>query len=309
MKKFLTLFLLLAISFVGFADAVRKETYIYNIAESDTLRMDVYRAATDEPAPAVIFAFGGGFTGGHRDDARYVPLFEFLANNGITAISADYRTLLSNLNSGMLSSFSYMADRLMDAITCATTDYLTATGYVLAKSSELGVNPGLLFACGSSAGAITALQAEYELCKSAGGVAGFPPAFNYAGVISMAGAICSDGAPEWARTPAPMLLFHGDADSNVPFVDATVHDIGLWGSEAISKSLSEKGVNHWFHIFKGADHSVAISPMISDCGEILDFIHAVMAAKVNMVRTVETVRTDEYQTQFTLEDYIKANFR
>lgn len=309
MKKFLTLFLLLAISFSCLAGTVRKETYIYNIAEGDTLRMDVYRAATEDPAPAVLFAFGGGFVGGHRDDTRYVPLFEFLANNGVTAISADYRTLLSNLNPGMLSSFSYMADRLLDAITCATTDYLAATGYVLAKSGDLGVEPGLLFACGSSAGAITALQAEYELCKSPGGVAGFPAAFNYAGVISMAGAICSEGAPDWARTPAPMLFFHGDADRNVPFAEVTVYDTGLWGPESISKSLSEKGVNHWFHIFKGADHSVAISPMSENCGEILDFIHAVVAAKVNMVRTVETVRTDEYQTKFTLEDYIKANFK
>lgn len=309
MKKFLTLFLLLALSFSCFAGDLQKKTYVYNIAEGDTLRMDVYRAGGDVPAPAVLFAFGGGFVGGHRDDARYLPLFEFLAKNGVTAISIDYRTLLSSLNPAMLGSFSYMADRLMDAITCATTDYLSATGYVLANSGELGVNPGLLFACGSSAGAITALQAEYELCRSAAGVAGFPEAFNYAGVISMAGAICSDGAPTWARTPAPMLLFHGDADCNVPFSEATVHDIGLWGSDAISKSLTDKGVNHWFHIFKGADHSVAISPMTADCGEILDFIHAAAAAKVDMVRTVETVNTGDYQTDFTLEDYIKANFK
>ena len=42
------------------AFAAEKATYIYDVAGTDTLRVDVYTSpAIKENAPAVIFAFGG----------------------------------------------------------------------------------------------------------------------------------------------------------------------------------------------------------------------------------------------------------
>ena len=37
-----------------------------------------------------IFAFGGGFRGGSRDSASFMPFFRFLVENGVTVVSTDY---------------------------------------------------------------------------------------------------------------------------------------------------------------------------------------------------------------------------
>lgn len=290
------------------AFGAQKQTYVYNVVDGDTLRMDHYQAAkTEGGTPAVIFAFGGGFVGGHRDDARYVPMFEYLADNGVNVFSVDYRTELKNLTPADMSSFGAMAERMQGAVETACTDFLTATGFVVAMADKLNVNPSQLFACGSSAGAITALQCEYELCN--GTVPGFPKGFNYAGVVAFAGAIMSIDGLSWENKPCPMLLFHGDADSNVPFDRLTMGDAGLYGSLAISESLGGQSVNHWFHRFNGADHSIAIDPMHRDKGEIYDFIRAVIAGKVYNMNAVTTVKTGEYKKAFTIRDYIESNFK
>ena len=308
MKKTLTL--LMAILATLTASAINKQTYTFSATGADTLKMDVYRPASPQPTPALIFAFGGAFTHGQRDDARYVPFFEFLADNGVLVVSTDYRTRLKDLTPAEMSSVSAFVGKLVDAVTCATTDFYRATGYVLAHAAEWNINPAQIFACGSSAGAITALQAEYELCNNVAGVPGFPPAFNYAGVVSFAGAIMAEGEPDWVKTPAPMLFFHGNADSNVPFSEAIFSGNGLWGPVAITKSLADKGVNFWFHRFEGADHSIAISPMDNNCGEVLDFIRQTCAGKANLVETVEIVAPQgTYRTDFTIKDYIKANMQ
>ena len=109
---------------------------------------------------------------------------------------------------------------------------------------------------------------------------------------------------ETPSKPCPMLLFHGDADSNVPFDKLTMGDAGLYGSLAISESLKELSVNHWFHRFNGADHSVAIDPMVRNKGEIYDFIQAVIPGKVYDMNAVTTVKNGEYKTAFTIRDYI-----
>lgn len=308
MKKIISI--LLVLLGVQMCYAVEKQTFIYDIADSDTLRLDLYRAAdATKPTPAVVFAFGGGFASGSRDYEAYMPMFNYLAHNGVSVISVDYRTLLAGFKPSAYTSMSPIVDRMINAITCAVSDYFRATGYVLQHAAEWNINPSLIFASGSSAGAITVLQAEYELCNTPTGIKGLPADFNFAGVISFAGAIFSEGGLDWKRTPAPMLLFHGDADSNVPFTEATISDDGLYGSEMISKSLTGAGVKHWFHVFKGVNHYIAIYPMTNCSGEIYDFIRDVSLNQINMVRTVETVKEGDYKTEFTLQDFINANYK
>ena len=42
--------------------------------------------------PVILFAFGGGFKGGRRDNPDYISYFHFLARAGYVAVSTDYRT-------------------------------------------------------------------------------------------------------------------------------------------------------------------------------------------------------------------------
>ncbi len=305
MKKIL-LALTFLLSIVA-VHAAERQSYIYNIVDTDTLSLDFYRADSSKPTPALIFAFGGGFVGGDRANGSYIPMFEYLTANGVSVISIDYRTRLKGLSPATLNSTQAVVDRLIDAISCATADFLQATGFVLSKAGEWNINPALIFASGSSAGAITALQAEYVLCNE--GVSAFPVGFNYGGIITFAGALFCDDAIYWNHNPAPMLLFHGDADSNVPFDELTISGAGLYGSATISKSLIDEGICHWFHRFNGADHSIAVEPMTSKRGEVLDFINAVAAGELKIVESVETVRTDNYRTEFTMQDFISSNFK
>lgn len=289
------------------ASSIVKQTYTFAVEGNDTLKMDVYHARVAKPGPALIFAFGGAFTHGSIDDPRYVPFFKFMAQNGVTVISTGYRTLLKGISipSGP-EALPYFVKRLVVAVKGASADYCKGTAFVLEHCAEWNIDPQKIFACGSSAGAITALQTEYALVNQ--DIPGFPQGWNYAGVISFAGSIFSEGPLVWKSAPAPMAFFHGDADCNVPFGELTFSGAGLYGPEPITKSLDDAKVPYWFNRFNGSDHDIAISAMNTRMGEVLDFIHSIIDGKPVKVESVQTIPgMGAYKTRFTIEDYIKAN--
>lgn len=308
-KTVLTL-LIVWLSVLG-ASGAGKITEIYSEAGGDTLRLDFYKAQSDTPTPVMIFAFGGGFKGGQRDYESFMPMFDYMTRNGVSVVSIDYRTLLKNVPPTEMMSAEGFKSHLVAAIDTAASDFLKATAYVDAKAASWNIDVKQIFACGSSAGAITVLQAAYMLCNDDGLAVryGLAAPFDYAGVISMAGAICADGEPRWARTPCPLLLFHGDADAIVPFDRAVLGGFGLYGSKSISDGLAKEGVPHRFHRVNGASHEISGTPMSEDCGEILDFIMSVCRYKEDRIFNTTEYRPGmtDYKTDFTIIDYIKAN--
>lgn len=307
MKRLLTFLGL--ISLVLSSHAVEPHTYEFAVIDKDTLRMDVY--VPDDTAVrhvAVLFAFGGGFTHGKRNDSQYIEYFNFLADNGIVAISTDYRTTLAK-DPQKLTSPEGFAQALTGAISDAVSDFYTATYFVLQNAESLRVDPYKIIASGSSAGAITALQAEYGLRNGqAAGV--FPQGFNYAGVISFAGAIFTEGSMYWQNNSCPMLLFHGNNDMNVPYDRLSAGPVSLCGSSTIAQSLASQSVPCEFYSFVGADHKIATSPMTDNLYDILGFISRVASGReklsINAVITKPGTKVNTAPT-FSIEDYIKAN--
>lgn len=54
-----------------------------------------------------------------------------------------------------------------------------------------------------------------------------------------------------------MLLFHGDADRNVPY-DAVLYDgNGFFGSKHIADMLTERRIPHWFYSVANTNHVMA----------------------------------------------------
>ena len=147
---------------------VQKENFVFSIKGTDTLSLDKYELTSMSPAskkPVMIFAFGGGFKGGDKADKGYVPYFEFLARNGFVVVSTDYRTTLKNLDPSKVSSPMDFIAALQHAIDTAVEDFYDATGFVINQSSDWNIDVERIVASGSSAGAITVLQAEYDLCN------------------------------------------------------------------------------------------------------------------------------------------------
>lgn len=313
MKRILVLFALFAAA-AGYAQTVEKQTFVYAVKQTDTLRLDRYVALTPDSRtkPCLMFVFGGGFVGGRRDNASFLSYFEYYARKGYVVVSIDYRLGMKKaMQAGTLSEETF-PEAWITTLAMATGDLYDATAYVCDHASAWGVDKTRIVASGSSAGAITVLMGEYGICN------GHPLArqklpqdFNYAGVISYAGAIFNTQEElRWAKTPAPMMLFHGDADRNVPYDSVSHEGITLWGSKRIAQELTRRRVPHWFHSVADTNHSMAWRPMRENRSEIDTFLEKLVFRRQPLVIDTHIVSLDAPQVRkdFTVSDYLEANY-
>ena len=74
-----------------------------------------------------------------------------------------------------------------NAVNIAVEDLFSATLFVLENAEQWQIDTEKIITSGSSAGAISVLQAENAICNRTSSAAVLPQGFNYAGVISYAG--------------------------------------------------------------------------------------------------------------------------
>jgi glycerophosphoryl diester phosphodiesterase/predicted esterase len=293
---------------------VRKETFVYSIKGNDSLRLDKYDLShVTGQKPCLIFVFGGGFTTGSRDHATYLPFFERLTRNGYAVVAIDYRLGMKdfskslNKNQSKLAFFNHFVDAFKNTITAAVEDLFDATGFVVAHAEEWHIHPDRIVSCGSSAGAITVLQGEYEICNQSLLSKRLPQGFNYAGVISFAGAIFSDqGDLKWSNKPAPIQLFHGDMDNEVPYGKLKFRNLGFYGSQYIAAQLDKTGSPYYFYSVENASHEMATTPMNRNWNEISTFLEKLVSNKEKqMIRTsVKATEISGAKKKLKLQDYI-----
>ncbi|MCM1501843.1 MAG: alpha/beta hydrolase [Bacteroidales bacterium] len=236
-------------------------TYMFAQRDTCELFMDVYEPAKGSQTtfegkvkPAILFMFGGGFIGGRRDDPDYLPWYRKMTENGYRVIAIDYRLGLKGSTSVGLAQ----VNALDNAIHLAVEDLYSATMYMIDNADALGIDPDSIVICGSSAGAITVLQAEYELCNRTEYASSMPEGFRYAGVMSFSGGILSrDGKLKYDETPCPTALFHGTADKLVNYKQITFFNIGFYGSEKIARRFAKFGYNYNIIRFLDHGHEVA----------------------------------------------------
>lgn len=292
---------------------VCKSTMLYAVKGADSLYMDRYTTfrQSDGKRPCMIFLFGGGFTHGNRDAEMYRNYFNYLAAEGMDVISIDYRLGLRDAAPADFASPELFARKLIGAIRMAVDDLYSATAYVVGNADAWGIDAARIVSCGSSAGAITVLQGEYALCNGDPNAQVLPEGFRYAGVISFAGAIFQLGDDLiWQQKPAPLMLFHGTADSNVPYDVVRVPGAGFFGSKYIAGQLKRIQSPYLFYSVEGAAHELAENPMNDNRCEIDSFLrNLVYERQPWMIDTeVETIGKTEVDGNFTLEDYIRSNF-
>jgi len=235
-------------------------------AQRDTceLLLDFYAAApgagpcADTPRkPLIIHIFGGAFVSGQRDRPDDRIWFRQLADAGYNVAAIDYRL---GMKGAEFKASTASLKVLRKAIQIAVDDLFSATAYLVDNAAPLGIDPDRIIVSGSSAGAMTAMQAEWEICCGMEEAKVLPEGFNYAGVMSFAGAVFSmEGAVRFPQTPCPVLLFHGTADRIVPYKKIAFPGIEFAGSDALAKKFAKAGANYQIYRFDGIGHEVAAS--------------------------------------------------
>lgn len=250
--------------------AVNKNTYTFAEKDGQELKLDVYMPEDSlNEHPCIVFAFGGGFKMGARDEASYQKFLTEMAENGIVGVSIDYRL---GLKDKKIKNLIQLAKILENSVNMAVEDMVSAVEFVLKNAADLKVNPKQIMLSGSSAGAITALQTDYYLCNAK--IKNLPEDFRFAGVISFAGAVASFGEKlEYKKQPAPVLFMHGTKDGLVAYDKKVVLKRGMYGSNYLIENIWVK--NNWPYMalrFRNFGHEVAMIGFKENVPTILEFI-------------------------------------
>ena len=236
-------------------------TYLYVQRDTCDLYMDVYNPAkgsqtsiNGKSKPTIVFMFGGGFIGGQRDDASYNNWFRKLTQNGYRVVSIDYRLGLKGSKKVGVAQVNV----LDKAIHMAVEDLFSATLFMIDNAETLGIDPSNIVISGSSAGAISAMQAEYEVCNRTSWAQVLPSDFNYAGVMSFSGAILSrKGKVKYAEEPCATLMLHGTADGLVPYKQIAFFNLGFFGGGKLVERFKKFDYNYNMYHFIDYGHEIA----------------------------------------------------
>ena len=312
MKKYIFAIVAMLIAVSAMASDLNKKSYLYAVKGTDSLYLDHYVSPVSGERPCMMFVFGGGFVRGARDHEGYLPYFKFLNDNGFDVVSIDYRLGLKPLTTMKeMPSVRETIGLLNNAVNIAVEDLFSATLFILENAERWQINPKQIVTSGSSAGAITVLQAENAMCNRTPAAAVLPQGFNYAGVIAYAGAIFSvNGKPEWKSKPAPIMVFHGSSDKQVPYDKATMLGVGFFGSKYLAKEFNEKGWPHWFYDIEYQTHDISYLPMYQNQNEILTFLNDFVLKKrpLTITTSVRDGNEPKRETKFKVMDYIDANY-
>ena len=243
------------------------------------LKLDLDRPSKgNEPFPVLMYIHGGGWYSGGKIACR--NLLRTAARNGYAAVSVDYRL------TGFPGNVEYSFPAQVYDVKCAVR-------WLRANAVKYNLDPQKIAAVGFSSGGHLALL--LALTDKADGLEGEGPYEEYssrvqaavssAGPIDLASLIQTTGSPyiepfvggtlrdvpylyrrasplTYASTAAPpILLIHGDRDTQVPLEQAKLLD----------RRLTELGVAHSVVIKKGYDHSA-----LYDEREVWDFLSGVL---------------------------------
>ena len=231
------------------------QTVTYKTVGETKLALSVFNPEGHQPSDqraAIVFFFGGGWTSG--SPGQFEQQCRYLASRGMVAITADYR----------------VASRHQVKAAQCVADAKSAIRYVRAHAKELGVDPKRIAAGGGSAGGhIAGCTGTVPGLDEAGedkAVSSVPDAmvlFNPA--LTLAAVDGNDFGGFGARLPAerlgaepvaispthnvkagvpPTIVFHGKADSTVPFGTA----------EAFAAAMKKAGNRCEVAGFEGQKH-------------------------------------------------------
>jgi predicted esterase len=206
-----------------------------------TLTLDVYQPVGDAVTqrPAIVWVHGGSFSSGDKTSPELVDEANVFSGKGYVNASINYR-----LEPGGCSASAPTAN-CVTAIQEALTDAQTAVRFLRTNAATYGIDPGRIAIGGSSAGAITALHVGFRSSED--------PTAAVGAAVSLSGAsllVTIDSGD------APSLLFHGTADTIVPY---------QWAVNTYNAAITA-GLDSFLTSWPGAGHV----PYVQHRTEILD---------------------------------------
>jgi|BioPla2DNA2_1021312.scaffolds.fasta_scaffold02191_9 hypothetical protein len=235
------------------------------------LKMDLYIPLSNESykRPLLVCIHGGAFYIGDKENPATVAFCKKFASLGYTTASINYRL-------GYAPSKASVERTGYQAI----QDAHAAIRFLVSRQNEYHIDTSTIFVCGTSAGAITALNLAYmtnanrpestrksffheDLGDIETSGNNLKNSFTVKGVGNMWGAVNDINHIKTASIP--VISFHGDKDQIVPYgydypFEIVSKRLGkiifgkLYGSYEIHKMLKQLKTKEKLVTFKNADH-------------------------------------------------------
>lgn len=244
-------------------DGARAE--VYKKVGDVTLSLHVFEPTTGPKTnrPAIVFFFGGGWNSG--SPTQFEQHCRHLAARGMVAITADYR----------------VASRHQVKPTACLADAKSALRWVRQNASRLGVDPNRIAAGGGSAGghlaAATGTVPGFDEAGEDATVSAVPNAlvlFNPALVLAPLDGLNLEGfdarvgeermgtdpkklspAHHVRRGAPPTIIFHGKADTTVPYRTAEAFATAMRQAGNRCELVGYEGQPHGFFNYGRGDGS------------------------------------------------------
>ncbi|MCW5908409.1 MAG: T9SS type A sorting domain-containing protein [Chitinophagales bacterium] len=260
-------------------DSITKETVLFARgvnADGDTqnLYMDVYQPYGDTLSlrPAMVFAFGGAFVQGSKNDWYVKEVCRHFTRAGYVSVAIDYRV-------GVKLS-EILALQHMRIFFRPMQEIRAAVQHLKADYSELGnnwrIDTSRIIIGGASSGAISALMvahcdkpsemSEMGNINALNALGGFYSSsgfyqnysWNSIGTVNIAGALIN---ANWVEAgDKPIISAHGNADQVVPYAYGAFGGgllggvFDLQGSYVVDSIARTKGVCSYLYTMEGKDH-------------------------------------------------------
>jgi acetyl esterase/lipase len=206
-----------------------------------TLHLDLYEPIGDTVTerPAIVWVHGGSFSSGDKTSPELVDEANTFAGKGYVNASINYR-----LEPGGCSA-SNPTQSCITAIQEALADAQTSVRFLRTNAATYGIDSTRIAIGGSSAGAITALHVGFRSSEDPDAAVGAAVSLSGASLL-----VTIDSGD------APSLLFHGTADTIVPY---------QWAVNTYNTALTA-GLDSFLTSWTGAGHV----PYVQHRTEILD---------------------------------------
>ncbi|HLG95209.1 MAG TPA: alpha/beta hydrolase [Bryobacteraceae bacterium] len=245
----------------------------YSRVGGQSLRLDAYVPASEDPVPAVIIVHGGAWVTGDRKHS-VEPLFKPLAAAGFAWFSISYR-LANTADPAGLAAMAGSTALLGNAV----EDVRAAVAYVRKHAAEYRIDPNRIALVGESAGAqlaamaalkpgpgqdvsaVVALYCPSDLVSLVQNTAMIPDSIRQAVRGTAFADILMTHLRElsplyWVHKGAPpFLLIHGTADRLVPFRQSVQFCSALENAGSACQLVPIEGAGHGLRWWESDGHS------------------------------------------------------